>query len=98
MPTYSASKAALQAYTRLLRLSLKDTGIKVIEVQPPLTDTAMVTAVNAPKLPASGVAVALMEGLANNTEVVRAGATEQFYGIFLQSPETAFNYMNGVQQ
>ncbi len=97
MPTYSASKAALQAYTRLLRLALRGSSVQVIEVLPPLTDTDMVTAVNAPKFPASGVATATLEGLANNTEVVRAGATEQFYGMFLQSPETAFNYLNGVK-
>ncbi|KAA2240762.1 SDR family NAD(P)-dependent oxidoreductase [Chitinophaga agrisoli] len=96
-PTYSGTKAALQAYTRLLRLALQGTNVQVMEVLPPLTDTDMTTGIDMPKFPASGVAAATLEGLANNTEVVRAGATAQFYDMFLQSPDTAFNYINGVQ-
>ena len=39
LPTYTASKAALHAYTKTLRYTLKDTSIKVFELMPPLVDT-----------------------------------------------------------
>jgi len=96
MPTYSASKAALQSYTLLLRLALRDTKIHVIEVQPPLVDTDMASAIPAPKIPPADIAVAVLEGLANNAEEVRPGNTANLYQAFLQSPRSAFNYINGV--
>jgi len=39
IPTYSASKSALRAYTQSLRSSLSDTGVKVFELLPPLVNT-----------------------------------------------------------
>jgi len=40
-PVYSAAKAGLRAYTRVLRLQLKDTNIKVFELAPPSTETPL---------------------------------------------------------
>lgn len=40
-PVYSAAKAGLHAYTRVLRVQLKNTSLKVIEIAPPSTDTAL---------------------------------------------------------
>jgi uncharacterized oxidoreductase len=40
-PVYSAAKAGLHAYTRVLRLQLKATNIKVFELAPPSTDTPL---------------------------------------------------------
>ena len=40
-PVYSAAKAGLHAYTRVLRLSLKKTAINVFEIAPPATETAL---------------------------------------------------------
>jgi len=40
-PVYSASKAGLHAYTRVLRLQLKATRIKVFELAPPSTETPL---------------------------------------------------------
>lgn len=40
-PIYSATKAALHTYTLVLRHQLKDSGIKVIEIIPPMVDTGL---------------------------------------------------------
>ncbi|AUD06144.1 SDR family oxidoreductase [Spirosoma pollinicola] len=40
-PIYSAAKAGVHAYTQVLRLQLKETNVKVIELAPPATDTPL---------------------------------------------------------
>lgn len=40
-PVYSAAKAGVHAYTRCLRVQLKDTSVRVVELAPPLTETRL---------------------------------------------------------
>lgn len=40
-PVYSAAKAGLHAYTRCLRAQLEGTGVKVVELAPPGTETPL---------------------------------------------------------
>jgi len=40
-PVYSATKAAIHTYTLVLRQQLKDTGVRVIEIIPPMVDTGL---------------------------------------------------------
>ena len=41
MPVYSASKAAMHAFSMALRHQLKRVGIRVIEIVPPTVDTEL---------------------------------------------------------
>jgi uncharacterized oxidoreductase len=94
--TYSASKAALQSYTKILRL-LAGEKIKVIEVLPPLTDTNFAKDVPGSKIQPEEVAKAIFDGFVSETPEVRVGFTETYYKLFLQSPQTAFNAMHGIK-
>jgi uncharacterized oxidoreductase len=49
-PTYSASKAGIRSFTMALRRQLSGTGIRVVEVLPPLVDTPATSAVKRPKM------------------------------------------------
>ncbi|HEU4670957.1 MAG TPA: SDR family NAD(P)-dependent oxidoreductase [Dyella sp.] len=43
-PVYSATKAALHSFTQSLRIQLKSSGVRVVELLPPAIDTPMLTA------------------------------------------------------
>ncbi|WP_259067043.1 SDR family oxidoreductase [Mucilaginibacter sp. X4EP1] len=96
MPTYSASKAALQSYTRLLRLSLSKSPVKVFEVLPPLVDTEFSKNIPVEKLAPSAVADAIVSGVTADKFEIRIGFTDHFYNVNKESPEKAFNALNGV--
>ncbi|MEQ8352915.1 MAG: SDR family NAD(P)-dependent oxidoreductase [Leptospiraceae bacterium] len=72
-PVYSASKAALSAYTCALRVQLKDTAVQVMELVPPLTATPMSAKRNGAKMMPEDLAKAALEGLADGSAVVRPG-------------------------
>ncbi|MBU6248879.1 MAG: SDR family NAD(P)-dependent oxidoreductase [Xanthomonadaceae bacterium] len=42
-PVYSATKAALHSFTQSLRIQLKSSGVRVVELAPPAIDTPMLT-------------------------------------------------------
>ncbi|MDB5135652.1 MAG: family NAD(P)-dependent oxidoreductase [Mucilaginibacter sp.] len=96
MPTYSASKAALQSYTRLLRLSLRTSNIQVFEVLPPLVDTAFSKNIPVDKMDPKDVAAAILDGVILDKHEIRIGFSEMFYGLNQQSPEKALNALNGI--
>jgi uncharacterized oxidoreductase len=96
MPTYSASKAALQSYTRLLRLSLRTSNVQVFEVLPPLVNTDFTKNIPVDKMDPKDVAVAILDGVNLNNHEIRIGFSEMFYGLNQQSPEKALNALNGI--
>lgn len=96
MPTYSASKAALQSYTRLLRLSLSKSTVKVLEVLPPLVDTDFSKSIPVNKISPATVAEEIVKGMEQDKYEIRIGFSDHFYNVNKESPEKAFNAFNGV--
>lgn len=95
LPTYSISKAALHAYTCLLRLSLQDKGIKVFELMPPLVDTAFAQAIDMPgKLKPEEVADALITAMEMDIVEVHLGVGKELHQLYQQHPEQAILAMN----
>lgn len=96
MPTYSASKSAFQSYTKLLRLSLAKSSIKVFEVLPPLVDTDFTKNIPTDKMSPTDVATNIVSGIEENNYQIRIGFAEHFYNVSKESPEKAFNALNGI--
>jgi uncharacterized oxidoreductase len=95
LATYSASKAALHAYTRTLRFALSGTSIKVFELMPPLVNTDFSKEIGGENgISPKQVADELIHGLEQNTFEIRVGQTEDMYRYSLSSPEEAFLAMN----
>jgi uncharacterized oxidoreductase len=99
IPTYSDSKAALHSYSLSLRHALRETGIRVFELQPPLVNTEFSAGIGgANGIPASQVAEDLLKALGTDNYEIRVGNTEGIYQLYLSSPEQAFNALNPEQQ
>ncbi|MGD9124998.1 MAG: SDR family NAD(P)-dependent oxidoreductase [Desulfarculaceae bacterium] len=82
VPGYSAAKAGLHAFTRVLRHYLTKTKVQVMEVFPPLVDTEMCQGINLPKLKAEAVARSVIKGLKNNRREIYPGMAK---GLWLMS-------------
>ncbi|WP_425416198.1 SDR family NAD(P)-dependent oxidoreductase [Oricola indica] len=72
-PAYSASKAGFQRFTEALRRQVQPHGLRVVEVMPPLVDTAMTTGRGRRKLTPEDMAAALLQGLADHRERIAPG-------------------------
>lgn len=98
MPTHSVSKAALRAFSQILRFTLEkaESTVKVFEVYPPLVKTEFSKAIGsaANGIPAEDVAEALLAGLENNTPDIYIGPAEQFYKGFFAGTEPALAFLN----
>ena len=94
--TYAATKAALHSYSRTTRHFLKDTGVRVFELMPPLVATDFSAAIGGHKngMPAAEVAQALMTAFETETYEVHVGRTAQVYKLYLESPEKAIQAAN----
>lgn len=101
LPTYSASKAALHAYTQLLRIALEKakSNIRVFELMPPLVNTDFSAEIGGENgIPPAEVAHALMEGMESDNYEIRVGQTQNIYELFLKSPAEALRVMNGIKE
>jgi len=75
LPLYSASKAGLSTFTRSLRIQLRNTNFKVIELLPPGTDT------NMPKqLGNKGKLISASDFAQKAITAINKGRTEFTYG------------------
>jgi uncharacterized oxidoreductase len=97
-PTYSASKAALHSYTKILRYTLaQSTDIKVFELMPPLVNTDFSQEIGGSNgIAPSVVASDLMQAIETDQYEIHVGATEQIYQLSLASPANALLALNGA--
>jgi len=100
LATYAASKAALHAYTRTLRITLERTApqVKVFELMPPLVNTEFSKVIGGEKgIPPQKVAEDLIQALQNETYEIHVGDTAQLYQLSLASPAEALKVMNTAE-
>jgi uncharacterized oxidoreductase len=97
IPTYSASKAALHSYSKILRLALKDTGIQVFELMPPLVNTEFSAAIGgANGIAPEVVAQDLLNSMEQQVFSIHTGNTAKIYEALKVSPVAAMNALNGI--
>lgn len=96
LATYSASKAALHAYTQTLRLALEaQTSTKVFEVMPPLVNTDFSKAIGGENgISPTQVASDLFSAFEENRYEVHVGQTSAIYDLFHSAPADALLAMN----
>ncbi|WP_125720456.1 SDR family oxidoreductase [Flavobacterium ustbae] len=102
VPGYAVSKAALHSYSQVLRISLekqdKKPIVKVFELMPPLVNTSFSKDIGGQNgISPQEVALELKKALESETYEIHVGATADFYKLYLSSPETALQVMNGAK-
>lgn len=92
-PVYCATKAAMRVFTKALRYQLEKTPVRVVEVIPPLVDTAMTRGRGSRKVPPSQVAHAVLRGLELNKKEIRVAAVKALFAIHHVLPKVADSMM-----
>ncbi|MCC9064624.1 SDR family oxidoreductase [Flavobacterium piscisymbiosum] len=95
-PTYSATKAALSFYTRVLRKNLEilNSNVKVFELLPPVVATEMTAKRNDKKMTPEQLVKALISGIKKDQFTIRVGDTKLLYVVSRFFPQLAFNLVN----
>lgn len=88
-PVYSASKAGLRSLTRGLRLQLAGENVRIVEVVPPLVDTAMTAGRGSKKMDPAEAARRIVEGLQADRTVIRVGFARALHGLWRVAPGLA---------
>ncbi len=95
-PVYSATKAALHAFTLLLRPLLRGTGIQVIEIVPPAVNTDLGGAgVHTTDTPLEEFIGSVVKQLKEGSQQITHGFSEKMSQASRQELEQAFERMNG---
>ncbi|MCY3751419.1 MAG: SDR family NAD(P)-dependent oxidoreductase [Gammaproteobacteria bacterium] len=82
-PVYCSTKAAIHSYSLSLRAQLRNTGVKVFELAPPLTETEMIGNFNeqdirgVPVMSVDGMVADFLKGLAKDEYEIRPGLANQ---------------------
>jgi uncharacterized oxidoreductase len=100
-PVYSATKAGLHSYTQALRIQLKGTNVRAIELAPPGTETPLFVGdeftpqdtAGAKAMPVEELARAAVHGLENDVEEIRPGASNALKWMSRLAPGFAANML-----
>lgn len=96
--SYSASKAALHAYTVALRLLLRHSNVNVFELMPPVVDTSFSgVGGGSGGISTNEVANALLIAMENNEYEIHVAGTEYLYQLYLKSPNEALHFINNIK-
>lgn len=91
---YSASKAAMRNFTFGLRSCLADSGVKVVEFIPPVTDTHMTKGRNTAKMSAEKLVDIILPQLKNKRNILTTGKMRLFLIIAFLFPSLAEKIVN----
>jgi short-subunit dehydrogenase involved in D-alanine esterification of teichoic acids len=95
-PVYSASKAALRSFTQALRWQLADHGsVRVVEVIPPMVDTAMTSGRGAKKMQPADAAERIVLGLERDELEIRLGVARLVHLLSRVAPPLATAILKG---
>ena len=95
-PVYCSAKAAIHSYSLSLRAQLRNTGIKVFELAPPLTDTRMLGGFDeedikgVPIMPVEKMVTGFLKGFAKDNYEIRIGVANQLWFMSRFFPEFIF--------
>lgn len=78
-PIYCATKAGIRSFTRSLRQQLTRKSVSVIEVVPPLVETAMTEGYGNGKITPDQAAIEIIEGLQVRKELIKIGRSKIIY-------------------
>ncbi len=92
-PVYCATKAALRSYTMALRVQLKDTPVRVLEVLPPVVDTRMTAALSSGKLPVAECARQIISAMERGADEANVGQVKLLRVLESISPALVRRFM-----
>ncbi len=101
-PIYSVAKAGLHVYSKLLRLELKDTSVKVFEIAPPTTDTTLINKFKDPKsklniMSTTNLVGQALKAIENNKYELKPGGAGFLYWLGRIAPGFAMKMVNGTR-
>jgi len=100
VPVYCATKAGLHSFSITLRHQLRDTGIRVYELIPPMVDTELDQGTRDRReqenrgIPPEDVASAALKGIKNDEFEMPIGLAQKLWQGARSDPEKVFNMIN----
>jgi uncharacterized oxidoreductase len=92
--TYCATKAAIHFVTMSMRHLLASAKIRVVEVLPPIVDTAVAKDATLPKMPTEKFAKIFLKKLSDGENEMKIGQTSSLSKFTRFLPKTAFKMLN----